>query len=154
MGTWISEALGQTALIGQHLFLAALLFVVTLVISFVISLAILVRLPPDYFAVGSVHNFPKSRRGMLFWVGVVLRNVLGVVLVILGLVLSLPGLPGQGLLTCIAGILLLDFPGKRRLEQWLVHRVTVLNAMNRLRQRYGKPPLMAKRDDACSMRHI
>ena len=142
MGSWISEALGQTALIGQHLFLAALLFVVTLVISFVISLAILVRLPPDYFAVGSVHNFPKSRRGMLFWVGVVLRNVLGVVLVILGLVLSLPGLPGQGLLTCIAGILLLDFPGKRALLLKLFSRPLLMRTINRLRVKFSRPPLL------------
>jgi len=142
MGSWISEALGQTALIGQHLFLAALLFVVTLVISFVISLAILVRLPPDYFAVGSVHNFPKSRRGMLFWVGVVLRNVLCVVLVILGLVLSLPGLPGQGLLTCIAGILLLDFPGKRALLLKLFRRPLLMRTINRLRGKFSRPPLL------------
>ena len=36
----------------------------------------------------------------------------------------------------------MDFPGKRRLERWLVSRPTVLNTINRLRQRYGKPPLV------------
>jgi hypothetical protein len=49
--------------------------------------------------------------------------------------------------------MLLDFPGKRRLEQWLVRRATVLRAMNRLRQRYGKPPLVVEHGGAPSIRH-
>ena len=34
-------------------------------------------------------------------------------LVLLGLVMALPGIPGQGLLTMIVGITMIDFPGKR-----------------------------------------
>ena len=69
------------------------------------------------------------------------KNLLGVVLVLLGIVLSLPGVPGQGLLTVLLGIMLLDFPGIRRLEQKLLTRPTIINAITRLRQRFGKPPL-------------
>ena len=39
------------------------------------------------------------------------KNILGLFLVALGVVLSLPGVPGQGLLTILLGIMLLDFPG-------------------------------------------
>jgi hypothetical protein len=39
------------------------------------------------------------------------------------------------------GVMLLDFPGKHRLAQWLLCRPTVLHAIHRLRQRYGQPPL-------------
>ena len=67
--------------------------------------------------------------------------------------MAVPVIPGPGILILVLGVILLDFPGKRRLEQWLVRRATVLNAMNRLRQRYGKPPLVVEGGDARSIRH-
>jgi hypothetical protein len=60
----------------------------------------------------------------------------------LGLLLSLPGIPGQGLLTVLIGLMLVDFPGKLRLERWLIGLPRVLQTVNRLRQRYGRPPLI------------
>ena len=68
-----------------------------------------------------------------------MKNLLGVVLVALGIVMSLPGVPGQGILTILLGIMLLDFPGKRNLEHKMVSRPQVLNAINKLRHRFGKP---------------
>jgi hypothetical protein len=64
-----------------------------------------------------------------------------VLLVALGIVLSLPGVPGQGLLTVLLGVMLLDFPGKSRLEQKLLSRPSIVNAINKLRARFKKPPL-------------
>ena len=71
-----------------------------------------------------------------------LKNLLGIAVVILGLLLSLPGIPGQGVLTVLIGLMLIDFPGKMRLERWLIQIPRVRNAVDRLRQRYGKPPLI------------
>ena len=62
-------------------------------------------------------------------------------LVALGVALSLPGVPGQGLLTVLLGIMLLDFPGRERLEQKLLSKPSIVNTINRLRGRFGKPPL-------------
>jgi hypothetical protein len=70
------------------------------------------------------------------------KNVLGVILVIVGIILSLPGVPGQGLLTILLGLMLLDLPGKRRLEQRLVRRPSLLRVINGLRVRYGRAPLI------------
>jgi len=70
------------------------------------------------------------------------HNVLGVVLVALGIVMSIPGVPGQGILTILLGIMLLDFPGKRDLEHKLVSRPPVFKAINKLRHKFGKPALM------------
>jgi hypothetical protein len=56
--------------------------------------------------------------------------------------LSLPGVPGQGILTILIGVMLLDFPGKRRLERWLVRRPAVFKGINRIRARFDKPPLV------------
>lgn len=50
-------------------------------------------------------------------------------------------LPGQGLVTILAGLLLLDFPGKFKLERALVRQPAVMNALNWIRVRRGRPPL-------------
>jgi hypothetical protein len=42
----------------------------------------------------------------------------------------------------LLGVTFMDVPGKRRLVRWLVSRPTILNTINRLRQRYGRPPLV------------
>jgi hypothetical protein len=49
----------------------------------------------------------------------VLRNVIGYALIALGIVLSIPFVPGQGLLTILVGLSLADWPGKRRFFRWL-----------------------------------
>ena len=72
----------------------------------------------------------------------ILKNLLGVILVLLGILMSIPGVPGQGLLTILLGIILLDFPGKRSLEQKLVSQPMILQKINRLRHKFSKPPLV------------
>jgi hypothetical protein len=42
----------------------------------------------------------------------------------MGIILALPGVPGQGILTVLIGVMLLEFPGKRRLERAIVGRPT------------------------------
>jgi hypothetical protein len=50
-------------------------------------------------------------------------------------------LPGQGILTILIGISLLEFPGKRRLELAIVKRSSIRRAIDRIRQRSGTEPL-------------
>ena len=69
------------------------------------------------------------------------KNLAGAVLVLLGLVMALPGIPGQGILTMIIGFTLLDFPGKRRLERRLIGRPSMLRRINQLRARFQRAPL-------------
>ncbi len=76
------------------------------------------------------------------WGAVILKNILGVLLILIGIVLSLPGIPGQGILTILLGLIMLDIPGKRPLEAWIIKRPSVLSAANNLRQRFNKPPLI------------
>jgi hypothetical protein len=56
--------------------------------------------------------------------------------------MSIPGVPGQGILTILLGIMLLDFPGKRDLEYRLVSQPRVLNTINKLRHKFGKDDLV------------
>src|SRR5215217_6028154 len=117
---------------GQVLFGVALA-VVTLV---------LVKLPANYFHSSHDREFLVHRHPVLRAVGIFAKNLLGLVLVGAGVVMSLPGVPGQGVLTILLGIMLLDFPGKRALETRIVGRPRVNGAVNALRARFGKPPLM------------
>src|SRR5580765_4267555 len=48
------------------------------------------------------------------------KNVGGFLLIVLGLVMALPGIPGQGILTMIVGFTMVEFPGKRGLERRLI----------------------------------
>ena len=101
----------------------------------------LVRLPDDYFV---AERQPLPLEGRPAWMRIgarAFRNVIGAILVLLGIVLSLPGVPGQGVLTILLGLMLLDLPGKRRLEQALVRRRAVHRAINKLRRRFDRPPI-------------
>jgi hypothetical protein len=40
------------------------------------------------------------------------------------------------------GIMIADFPGKHRLERKIIGRPAVLHAVNGLRERFGKAPLV------------
>lgn len=117
-------------------------YVLVLGLSLLLVVVLLVRLPATYFLDREdrqlwVDHHPVARLALHL-----LKNVAGVGIVALGLLLSLPGIPGQGLLTVLIGLMLVDFPGKRRLEKRLVQSPRVRQAIDRLRQRYGKPPLV------------
>jgi hypothetical protein len=68
------------------------------------------------------------------------KNIVGLVLVLAGVLMLV--LPGQGLLTIFMGITLLDFPGKRRLELSVVRRRPVFSALNWIRKKARRPPLL------------
>ena len=67
-----------------------------------------------------------------------LKNLLGLVLALVGILLMF--LPGQGLLTLIIGLSIMNYPGKFALERWLVRRPRVLPALNWIRKRFDAPP--------------
>lgn len=121
--------------------IGALIFVGTFFINLAIVSFILVKIPANHFSKSRKTKFWSGPHPMLHAAGVIGKNIGGVLLVVLGIVLSLPGVPGQGLLTVLLGIMLLDFPGKHRLEQKLLSRPSIVNAINRLRARFDKPPL-------------
>lgn len=115
-------------------------FAASSLVSLAAVTAVLVSLPPGYFRDGApATSWPRSPALRGLWK--VAKNLLGLALVGLGLLLSLPGIPGQGILTILIGLILLDFPGKRSLERRLVTRPAVLRAINRLRARFNRPPM-------------
>ncbi len=118
-------------------------FLVTSLATFVISGValpwLLTRLPEDYFLeTDRAVRPPWPRHRALYWAWRLLKNLLGVVLLLAGFVMLVT--PGQGILTILAGLWLMDLPGKRRCERHLIGRPKVLASVNWIRQKSGKPP--------------
>lgn len=120
---------------------------VALVFSMFALPIVVARLPADYFSQprrsrwAENHGSPGARLALGF-----AKNALGAVLVVLGIMMLVT--PGQGLLTLLIGLLLMNFPGKYQLERWLVLRPGVLRALNWIRKRRGCPPFEAPRTDS------
>ena len=139
---WLTLKLSSYGLSWWQVGAAVLISAGTFVGSIALSLFVLVKLPENYFHSSHEREFWTDRHLALRVCGIVAKNLLGLVLVGLGVVMSLPGVPGQGVLTILLGVMLLDFPGKRRLELMLVSRPKVYRIINRLRARFDKPPLI------------
>ena len=105
---------------------------------------ILVRLPPQYFDERHPRTWMENHHPALRMIGHILKNVIGVVLLIAGLAMLV--LPGQGILTMLIGISLIDFPGKRQLERKLIGQRAVLHTINKVREKFGRPPLTVAHD--------
>ena len=111
-----------------------LLSVLTCVVSLLCASWALRRLPVDYLLIDPDQT-PRS--GLLQ----LLRNAVGLLLLLLGVAMLV--LPGQGLLTILAALSLMDFRGKRRLECRLMLHPRVFAAINRFRLRSGQPRLLS-----------
>jgi hypothetical protein len=131
---WASVTWGQI-LLGVGLFLGSL------ALSFAAIAIVMVKIPKNYFSSHYKRDFLPGSSFVVRWGAVIAKNILGVFLIILGIALSLPGVPGQGVLTILLGLIMLDIPGKRPLEARIIKRPAVLAAINKLRAKYEKPPL-------------
>lgn len=103
---------------------------IALIVGSIVALPRLVAsLPPDYFQ-RNTHPEPHT------WLKLG-KNLLGVVLLIAGVAMLI--LPGQGVLTMLVAIALLDFPGKRRIERRIARTPRVLSTLNSMRKKRGQP---------------
>lgn len=141
MPEWLSSRLPE-GWTEWHVAAAGTAFAVASAVASVLIVgAVLARLPADFFvnheARGTKFRHPVLR---VIWIG--LRNLFGYFLIALGIVLSFPGVPGQGILTVLMGVILIDFPGKYRVERWFISRRVVLTGVNRLRAKLDRPPLI------------
>ena len=130
---------GSAALAGAVVG-TGLLSLVLAVGSALLALLFITRMPCDYFSCDSPSPPTVSARRPTVALAVRLcRNTVGLALTVAGIAMLV--LPGQGLLTILLGLMLLEFPGKRRLEAALVSRPAVLDSLNWLRRLVRQPPL-------------
>lgn len=133
------------------LIILGIISVFTFVGTLILVPVLVVRLPANYFA------YPGRRRHPWLTVHPILRflllvgkNMLGVILMSAGILMLV--LPGQGILTILIGLTLIDFPGKFIFERWLVTRPAVLKSVNWLRQKAGRQPLVFSKSTSSATR--
>ena len=116
-------------------------------IAFIASLLmmpwVLVRLPVDYFLVNDSASL-VTRRSIKQLLVFALKNIVGVLLLVLGILMLF--LPGPGLLAILIGLVLTNLPGKKRLIAKLLQIPTILVPINRLRESKGRAPFVIKKD--------
>ena len=103
-------------------------------ISLILLPVFIIRLPEDFFvrARPEVNKLPPTRLALKL-----LKNALGVFILCVGVVMLF--IPGQGILTMLFGISLMDFPGKPRLEAYIVSRPRVYRSLCWLREKADRP---------------
>lgn len=113
--------------------ISAILFIVSLVaMPFLVA-----KIPVDYFDENKIDWQQQAN-----WKSNVLRslkNVAGVIILIAGVIMLVT--PGQGILSILLGIMLIDFPNKRYWERRLVNNPNVLSTLNWMRTKVGAEPL-------------
>jgi uncharacterized Tic20 family protein len=106
-------------------------------VVFVVSLLtmpfLLGKIPVDYFA-----QSHQCKNDCNFFVATV-KNVIGLVLLLAGIIMLVT--PGQGIISILLGLFLMEFPSKRKLELKLISNDTTFQAINWLRSKAGEPPL-------------
>ena len=108
-------------------------------VGFALVWLVLRRLPADYFVKPS--QLPP-RNPALGVIGGVVRNALGFTLLIVGLVMSIPLVPGPGLLSILVGCSLIGLPGKQKIAVWILRLPHLQEWINRRRRDCGQPPLL------------
>ena len=133
----------MTDFINDHenvlLWLAIGSFIVFIASILLIPL-IVTQIPSDYFTHPKRQKYlwcdqPQVVRLLLIF----LKNILGVILVLGGIALLL--LPGQGILTILIGLIIMDFPYKYKVEIWIIKHPFVLRVINKLRSKVKQQPL-------------
>ncbi|PYT01830.1 MAG: hypothetical protein DMF63_03060 [Acidobacteria bacterium] len=138
MWDWLADFWASLTL--AKVLLGAGVFVGSFVLSLVIVAIVMVKIPENYFSSHYQHDFLPNSSWLTRWGATVAKNVAGLILVIAGIIMLVG--PGQGILTILIGLILMDIPGKRPLEARLIKRPVILAAVNSFRAKYKKPPLM------------
>src|SRR5919201_6409554 len=119
---WLTQTIHGWGLTWWEILFGAAFSVVTFVVGSAVVTFVLIKLPANYFHSSHAREFLVERHPVLRLVGIVAKNLLGLVLVILGVIMAVPGGPGPGGGSVLLGIKLLDFPGQREVENRIVNR--------------------------------
>ncbi len=119
---------------------AASASLVMLLVGVIVMPLVIILMPADYFV--ARRRIPVSSRTRLPFLTRTLtavRNLVGVFFVCIGLVMIVT--PGQGLLTLLAGLILMNFPGKYKFEKRIISKKSVYKTANWLRRKANREAL-------------
>lgn len=133
----------MTNLIENHetlLFWLTIAAIIAFIVSIILIPQIVAKIPSDYFSHPQRQKYlwgdqPKIIRLIFIFV----KNILGGIFIIGGIAMLF--LPGQGIITIIIGLFMMDFPFKYKVELWIIKQPSVLRSINKLRAKAKQPPL-------------
>ena len=99
---------------------------------------IMVKMPANAFANAQRSSWIDKKPAAVRIPLRILKNVLAFGLIVLGALMFVT--PGPGFFPIVLGILLADFPGKTKVQQWFLCRPKVMNSMNWVRHKFRRPP--------------
>ena len=102
--------------------------------------SIVIQMPDDSFSIAKRQNSLDRKPAMVRVPLLILKNLLALVLILLGIAMLV--LPGQGILSILLGVMLADFPGKLKLQQWILARPKIMESLNWLRRKFRRRPLL------------
>lgn len=106
---------------------------VVFIVSILTMPWLLGKIPVDYFT-----NDNHCKNESHFFITII-KNLFGFVLLLAGVIMLIT--PGQGTISILLGLFLMEFPGKRQLELKLIRNDVAFQAINWLREKANKPPL-------------
>lgn len=113
----------------------------TLLISVLVLPAVVSRIHPAYFVQDrKQHDYPSASHPVVRILLLTIKNIVGIFFIGIGVAMLV--LPGPGVVTMLAGIMLTRFPGKRVLERWMISLPGILRSANWIRRRRGVAPLL------------
>ena len=136
ISSWFFAFIG---LARAHWVIILIISISSFVLTIVGCALMITNLPSNYF----LHAYRERRiknHFLRFFVSL-LKNIVGFIIVVFGALMSLPGVPGQGLLTILVGLIISDFPGKKRLVNRIIRIRAVYMAANKIRLLFKRPPL-------------
>ena len=119
------------------LFWISILSILFFFISLLFIKTIILKIPDDYFI--RKKNLFISENIYLSILYLFIKNIIGIIFLIGGVMMLV--LPGQGILTIIIALMLLDFPGKKYFEGKIIKSKPVLKSINWVRKKSNKAPL-------------
>lgn len=123
----------------------ALASFLSLVLVVVLLPVIVTQLPEDYFIREKRRPVARQKGHPVLMVFInLVKNLLGLLFIVAGVLMTF--LPGQGLLTILIGLMLVNFPGKYRLEQALIRQKIISQTLNKLRRKAHRKPFQMPPD--------
>lgn len=138
--TEFTEIFGWARNNGTVLWTVSIVSLVTFVGTLAAIPFFVARIPEDYLIrkEGTSRYYYVSHPA-LHHIFLIVKNLLGIIFILAGAVMVF--IPGQGIITMLIGVMLMDFPGKRRLALGIVKQQKVLKTLNWIRARSQKQPL-------------
>ncbi len=123
-----------------------ILSVITFVGSLILIPWLILRMDRDYFVRHHEQIVERKKKHPIAALIIYsLRNSMGLFLILIGIIMLV--LPGQGILTMIIGLSIMDFPGKHRVIDKILENKRVEDSLNWIRRKGNKEELVFRNVD-------